>query len=210
MNVIKYLYIGDKLLNQTNDKKIILEPFCCLCRLALIKYKPDNTKICIHNNGIYYLEKNIFQGVIRTYYGDKRDDLHNLYAPIMKCFEWFSKKNPKYNYLYRIAKDGLDKFSETYDKNSIIYHTLNHYKTIIDEFLNDNSHIQRYVGESPLIDSLKNIWTEEETNLIHDILKLIELDTNKLIYIETLEKLLYDRENQVYEFIENKSTSYDS
>tara|TARA_B110001469_G_C9644723_1_gene325378 strand:+ start:253 stop:885 length:633 start_codon:yes stop_codon:yes gene_type:complete len=210
MELIKLIYIGDKAINYTKDKKIILEPLCCLTRLALLKYKPEQTKICIHENGIYYVENDIFQGVIRTYYGDKREDLHNLYSPIMKSFEWFPKNNPYYKYIYETAILGLDKFTQTYDRNSIIYHTLTHYKTIIEEYLHDNENIKRDVGDSPLIDSLLDMWTEPEQKLIHDLLKLIDSDINKIIYIEILEKLLCDRESKVNSFIKNKSSSYDS
>lgn len=210
MDVIKLLYIGDKVLKYTNDKKIILEPFSCLCRLALLKFKPENTKICIHNNGIYFLESDVFQGIIRTYYGDKREDLHNLYAPIMKCFEWFSKDNSNNKYIYELSVEGLKKFLNTYDKNSIIYHTLTHYITIIEEYLDDNDNIEKEVGESPIIDNLKKIWLEPEIKLIHDIFKLIDLNSNSKIYIEILEKLLCDREIQVNEYIKNTSSSYDN
>jgi len=209
MEVLKLMYIGDRILKYTKDKKIILEPFCCLVRLALLKYKPDSTKMCIHDNGIYYVENDVFQGIIRTYYGDKREDLHNLYAPIMKCLEWYDKSNEKYNYIYTLAIHGLTKFTNTYDKNSIIYHTLTHYKTIIEEYLNDNGNIKKDVGESPLIDNLSEMWIESERFLIHDILKLIDKNCNKEIYIETLEKILCDRESKVNEYIKNKSSSYD-
>jgi hypothetical protein len=210
MNMMKYLYIGDKLLQKSQDKKIILEPFCCLTRLALLTYKQEHTKLCIHENGIYYVEQHAFQGLIRSYYGDKREDLHNLYAPIMKSFEWFPKSNPNYKYIYEIAVKGLDKFTNTYDKNSIIYHTLLHYKTIIEEYLQDNNHIQQEVGESPLIDNLQTIWTDDEKNIVHDILKLIERNKQSTIYIQLLETLLCDKESNVNTIIKKQSTSYDS
>jgi hypothetical protein len=53
------------------------------------------------------------------------------------------------------------------------------------------------------------MWIESERYLIHDILKLIDKNCNKEIYIETLEKILCDRESKVNEYIRNKSSSYD-
>jgi hypothetical protein len=192
------------------ETKMILEPFCCLIRILLILYKPDNIKISIINNSIRYVEDNGLQSIIRTINRDTREDLHNLYSPIMKSFEWFPKNEEIYSYIYKETLKGYTKFMNVYDKNSVIYHTLNHYRLLIVEFIDGNENIKQSVGESPLIDNLKNIWSKSETILVYNLIKLIELSEENSIYIEILEKLLSFKEQKVYEYITKNSQTYDS
>ena len=92
MNIPGYFKVYDVMTYYTSseNKNIILEPISCIFRMILLKYKPSGTKISIYNNSINYNEPNYFQGMIRSYNGDKRDDLHNLYNPFLKSFEWYS------------------------------------------------------------------------------------------------------------------------
>ena len=191
------------------ENKMILEPFCCLIRILLILYKPDNLKISIINNSIKYNEDNGLQSIVRTINGDTREDLHNLYSPILKAFEWFPKDGGVNDYIYNQTLKGYTKFMNVYDKNSVIYHTLNHYRLLIIEFIDGNQNIKKPVGNSPLIDNLKNIWSTEEINVIYRLLKLIESSIEKQIYINMIESLLDYKENIVYEYIKNNSQSYD-
>ena len=86
--------------NKNIDKKIILEPLSTILRLIIFIYKEKGTKISIYNNAIYYNEPNYFQGFIRNFNGDKREDLHNIYYPILKSFEWYDYHDPIYKYFY--------------------------------------------------------------------------------------------------------------
>jgi hypothetical protein len=189
---------------------MILEPMCCLLRICLIVYKSDNIKISIQNNSIKYIENNGLQSIIRTYYGDTRNDLHNLYAPILKAFEWYPASNNIYKYIYNSTLKGYNKFMNVYDKNSIIYHTLNHYKILLQEYINGNKNVELQVGSSPLIDNLKSMWSEDEINIVYNILLLIEKSNDTDIYIKILEELLDFKEKKVYDYIIKNSGSYDS
>ena len=76
--------------NNNMNRNLILEPFCCILRMILLNYKPIGTKISIQNNSIQYYDPSMFQGILRSIYGDNREDIHNLYSPILKAFEWYN------------------------------------------------------------------------------------------------------------------------
>lgn len=206
MNYISYFHLSETLYNYNSEKKIILEPFCCLIRICLLNYKLDNTKLCINENSIDYIEPSIYQGLYRQLSGDNREDLHNLYSPIIKSFEWYSKDLEHYKYIYQKCIDGLNKLIGTYDKNSTIYHTLNQYKTLIENHINGCDKYNK-VGESPLINKMESFWTDSEKKLIYKNLKIVE-ETKNNIYIETIENILKNKEQMVNEYIISNSESY--
>ena len=86
---------------------------------------------------IYYAynEPSYYQGIVRNYNGDTREDLHNLYNPFIITFEWYSVDNIRNKYFYTLCKDGLNKLINSYDKDSIISHTLKHYSKMFDDIL---------------------------------------------------------------------------
>ena len=163
------------------EKKLILEPLCVVIRLIILKYKESGTKISIVNNSISYMEPSFLQGALRTYNGDKREDLHNLYAPIIKAFEWYDIESGVNRYLFEQSLIGIDMLLSAYDKDSIIHHSLVHYKKIVQEFI-------RY-----------------------EILKLIDSEKNeeeKKLYIKIIEDILSHKEKRVNIYVEKNSHTY--
>ena len=79
MHIPAYFKLYEIYNNTIITKNILLEPLCCIFRIILLIYKEKGTKISFYNNSITYNSPNILQGLIRTFYGDKRDDIHNLY-----------------------------------------------------------------------------------------------------------------------------------
>ena len=101
MNIPGYFKVYDVLSHYSSyeNKNIILEPLSCIFRMILLKYRPSGTKISIYNNSICYNEPTYFQGFVRTYNGDTREDLHNLYNPFLKSFEWYSVDDKIFLYM---------------------------------------------------------------------------------------------------------------
>ena len=81
-----YKFIEELLINEPK-KDFILEPLCVIFRLSLLQYKDKGTKLSVKNNSIQYQEPTYDQGFIRMWEGDCREDLHNLYHPILKCID---------------------------------------------------------------------------------------------------------------------------
>ena len=201
--------------NNNMNRNLILEPFNCILRIILLNYKLEGTKISIQNNSIQYNDPSFYQGILRSIYGDNRDDIHNLYSPILKAFEWYNTIDSKMNkYFFEKLIIGLECLKNVYNPNTIIYHTITHYITMIHDLL-DNNDIEKYKNknkeESPIIENLKNIWDKDEIFIIYKNLHYINDTTDeelKKTYIKNIEDILLYKEKQVENYINDSSTTY--
>ena len=196
--------VEDMFMTQKREKNLILEPLTVIFRLAILKYKPPNTKLSIKDNSIVYQENTYDQGFIRMMEGDTREDLHNLYHPILKSIEWYSYN--EYKFLYDECITGLNILNSVYDRNSTIRHTISHYISVIQ--MNDCENIREDVDINPIIDKLKEIWTLDEINSTISLLQLIHDDINRDIYLESLELILQNKETFIHELLKKISTEY--
>jgi len=198
-----YKFIEESV-SERNHKDSILEPLCVIFRLSLLQYKDKGTKLSVKNNSIQYQKPSYDQGLIRMWEGDCREDLHNLYHPILKCIDWYSYGD--FRELYDECIIGLSLLNDVYEDNSIIKHTLSHYIAIIQ--MNDNENYRKDTKFNPIIDSLKEIWTFEEIKSACSLLQLIKTNKNRKIYLDSLEVILTSKEKFINEYIYKISTKY--
>lgn len=196
--------VEDMFKTHKENKNLILEPLCVIFRLAILKYKPPYTKLSIKDNSIVYQENTYDQGFIRMMEGDTREDLHNLYHPILKCIEWYSYDD--YKIIYEECIIGLSILNSVYDRNSTIRHTISHYISVIQ--MNDSENIREDVNINPIIDKLKEIWTKDEIQSTISLLKLIQEDINRDIYLESLELIIHNKEIFIHNLLRKISTEY--
>ena len=197
-----YKSAEDMFMNQKKEKNLILEPLCVVFRLAILKYKPPKTKLSIRDNSIIYQEPTYNQGLIRMMEGDTREDLHNLYHPILKSIEWYSYDD--YKFLYDECITGLTILNSVYDRNSTIRHTISHYISVIQ----NKENIEDDININPIIDKLKEIWTNSEIQSAISLLKLIQEDINRDIYLESLELIILNKESFIHDLLKKISTEY--
>tara|TARA_B100001094_G_scaffold332913_1_gene407270 strand:- start:108 stop:755 length:648 start_codon:yes stop_codon:yes gene_type:complete len=195
------------------DKKEILEPFCCLFRIIIFSYKQEGTKISISNNGIIYHEPNLAQGTIRFINGDGRDDLHNLYSPILKSIEWYPITNNDYKYIFINSKNGIEKLKNVYDKQSIIFHTLELYSNLLNNHIEQKKNENELpdIGTSPFIEQLQNFWLDKEIIIMVNLLQIIELTIDENLknkYINIAEEIIKLKEEKLHNYIITNSQSY--
>lgn len=209
-----------QLMTQKKEKNLILDPFSSIVRLVILSYKSSGCKISIYNNKISYHDPHLLQGTLRWTNGDNRNDLHNLYNPILKSLEWFSKKNYKMNYIFKKAIVGINHLMDSYTKNSVIHHSLSHYaKTIENEILDVSSdeltedhYFNQIVDTDTMSKELLSLWTENDIVIVYNMLIEIEKyserndDYNINNYIEILEQFLYNKDIQVSNICVEKST----
>lgn len=194
--------VEDIFKTQKENKNLILEPLCVIFRLAILKYKPPSTKLSIKDNSIIYQGPSYDQGFIRMMEGDCREDLHNLYHPILKCIEWYSYDD--YRFIYDECITGLTILNSVYDRNSTIRHTISHYISVIQ-----NKGIQdEDININPIIDKLKEVWEFSEIQSAISLLKLIQEDINRDIYLESLELILHNKETFIHDLLKKISTEY--
>ena len=185
----------------TPQKNLILEPLCCLLKLILLQFKEKGTKISVIDNSIQFSEPSITQGVMRSLCGDCREDLHNLYHPLIKCLEWYPRS--EYILFYNECGKGLNIIKEVYDNNTTIHHTISHYISIVN-----GKNDRELPDTNPIIDNLKDIWSTDEIKAITELLTLILKDKNKDIYIKALTDIVSAKEKFINGYIQKVSTTY--
>tara|TARA_B100000963_G_scaffold314163_1_gene292551 strand:- start:277 stop:903 length:627 start_codon:yes stop_codon:yes gene_type:complete len=198
-----FKYIETTFSKDSNLKNLILEPFCVILRLAILQYKDKGTKLSVNKNSIQYQEPS-GQGFVRMLGGDCREDLHNLYHPILKSIVWYPYE--EYQLFYDECIIGLKLLNDSYEDNSTIRHTLSHYISAIES--KDTEINRKDLKFNPIIDKLKDIWEKDELQAIYDLLKLIKMNKNRDVYLKTLEDILSAKEEFINVYIHKISTSY--
>lgn len=201
-----FLKLIETYLKDDDSNNVLLEPFSCILKLGILFYKPIGTKISITKNSIHYNDASIYQGALRTYAGDSRDDLHNICYPIMIALKWFPKSDKRFDFFYQQCILGLTYLKNNYDRNSLTNHTLSHYI----ELINNDSNDTKPISGSPLINSLKDFWVKEEIDIIFSLFKyaLTKDDADKQFYIKIIEKIIDNKEIKLNEYIKEVSTRF--
>ena len=190
-------------------KHLLLEPLSCIVRLCLLSYKSPGTKISIVQNGISYNEPSFTQGLFRSWYGDNREDLHNLCYPIHYFAQWYPYTESQYRPLYEKCKTGLMTLKEAYEKHSTIHHTLTHYISLLETPLTESTTLSK-PHTNPVIQQLQDIWSEDEKTLLLHLLHMISTTSSpeQLTYISTCEDILSHKETFVHTHIQTLTTEY--
>lgn len=200
MNIYEYLS------NNDSSKQLILEPLTCVLKLALLQWKPKGTKVSVLNNSLKFHIPTMYQGIMRKINGDSRNDLHNIYHPISKCLEWYSRDNPIYVFFYNESIKGLNTLKTSYESNSLINHTINHYIAMLDA-----STEYEKIEDTSVVSGLRNMWCEKEISILKTIIEHImdvSDDIDKKIYIDMLEHMLVSKEDKVHFYIQQIASSY--
>jgi hypothetical protein len=168
------------------DKNIIIDPMSCLIKLSILKFFPVGTKISIGDNMITILDPSLLQGTYRFVKGDGREDLHNLYVPLIKSIEWYWHQDNKENNneiksLFDFAINGLETLRASYPHNSTITHTLDlyiHHLTTkqIKTLQNKDIKINETKNSNEIHEYLKQLWNQREIHIIIEL--LLEYETN--------------------------------
>jgi hypothetical protein len=197
---------------ENKKKNIILEPISCIVKLIILNYKEAGTKVSISDNSIDFYEPSQYQGLLRNFNGDGREDLHNIYNPILKCIEWYPPDNDiKYKYFYTKCIEGLEKLITSYDRDSTISRTLDLYCKTLKDALDGLKVDINNEDESPLLDTLKDFWKKEEIELIYSLFQIIdvnEIEVERITYIENIVNTVRIKENKLSDFIRETSTTY--
>ena len=204
-SIVTSYYLYCNYMDPTGKKNLILEPLSTVLKLALLKYKEPGTKISIANNAISYNRPGNMQGVFRNWRGDNREDLHNLCNPLTQALRWYPKQEPLYSFLYELCIQGLNTLNNVYEENSTIHHTIQHYIGLIE------GSSETPESKNPLIEELKDIWSESEIKVAYDLIRLCETlsdETERNIYLQTLTDIVESKEKKVYEYIQRTATQY--
>ena len=188
------------------SKQLILEPLCCVLKLCLLQYKPVGTKISVVNNALQFHEPSIVQGISRRVSGDSRQDLHNICHPIIKCLEWYPLDDPVNAFFYGECVKGLLTLKDSYEYNSIINHTIDHYIGLLE-----GKQVDEELEDNPVTSSLLNMWVDKEIIILKTMIEhIVEVsdELDRSMYLTAFEQLLVMKEEKVNIYIQQISTSY--
>ena len=125
--------------------------------------------------------------------GDTRTDLSYLLYPIKKATEWYIQSNENIDILFERAIMGLQKLKESYNKElNIVCHSLDLYISIINESLKDKtSYLEELIEDIDekkkiLYLKLKELWNNEQINLIIQLLSQMEKDVIMKNYVQLI------------------------
>jgi hypothetical protein len=191
-----------------NKSDSIIDPLTCLIRLSLLEFKPSNTKISIKNNRITYNDPHLLQGTIRWSNGDNREDIHNIYNPIIKAIQWYEYDDEDLKNIFNYAIKGLEKLKSSYDENTIITHSIEYYITYIKQNLKSKK--AKEAETNTIFIQFKDLWSEREINIINNmLLELVDKrkdDEEILSLIEAIEIILNKKEEIVAKIILENTT----
>jgi hypothetical protein len=131
----------------------LLDPLGTLCKLVALNFYEVNTKISIYNNALYLQQPSSYQGLLRTYYSDDRDNIALLYFAIIRVIEWYIVEDNKINLphnMYQIPnlkKSEHDIFNMSPNKNIFIQE---------DEFDNNSNYSSDNDNTCKDVDSLSS------------------------------------------------------
>ena len=211
----------ERINNMLKDKKKkqlqLLEPLSTIIRLAILYFDLEGTKIAIYNNRIFTQKPNFMQGTIRWTYGNKRNELHYLYKPIIIAINKYNaKENENIKIIFEYAIKGLEKLRNTYKQKSgtIICHSIDLYKEAIlksigaDKLKKDNKQ-NKQNSQINLTDSIcyddittklyedfYQLWDPEQITIVADLLKLAinKKIKTKISFIEAIDSIIKNKE----------------
>lgn len=187
-------YLKDIVSKSKNDT---LDPLSIIIKLFICAYKPVGTKISIYNNRVLIQESGLFQGTVRSFYGDKKNDLNIIFFPVIfACKFYLSSRNKEhFTKLFKVVLDSFDKMKETYQGNEIVYN-IEQLKNIIESFIinDDFDPVILFGGydsaggkiKQGIYSHINSVWTKQRLDVlfgyIDEILNTSSIDlTNNLI-----------------------------
>lgn len=170
--------------NQKERSDLILEPFQVMVQLALVSFCPVGTKISISNNILKLQKPTLFQGALRYWNNDNKDDLYYLFHAIRRYMKWYKDPNNKITvFILKLAKNGLNKLIETYaqsDKKSITQ-TLSLYKNVLDlekeDIFKENN--TNTINMDNVFENVRILYTDNIYRMVYNALIIIEEEENE-------------------------------
>jgi len=181
----------DLLGTKTKNKNDTLDPLSVIIKLFIYAHKQIGTKLSIGSNKIYIQEPGLFQGTVRKFFGDQKNDVNIIFFPIIfACKFYLGNKTcrPRFLNLFSVVIGSFDKLKETYQGNEIIYN-IDQLKSIAQKFIDDelfdpNTLYGSY--DSPggkikqgIYSHINTVWNESRLDVVFGMIDEIILQTKK-------------------------------
>jgi hypothetical protein len=212
VNIVNYF-------RANQEKRVLLEPMTTLGRLALLSFYPSGTKVSISANKVELIGPSILQPLFRWRNGDTRQDLHNLYGPIIKFMSWYDPSNPEIQFIVDVSLRGLVNLCDTYEENSTIAHSLLLYHSLLSAYRRNERPAppipipdwdRELNAGNPIYGYMRSHWSSRQQTMLYDILReLVETPVTSpshASYVKTLDDLLSMKEQELRSYILKATT----
>ena len=220
----KYLHLYNFIKGERKKERfdIILEPLQAVTQLALISFCPKGSKLTISNNLLSIQEPTWFQGLLRSYNHDGKEDLFFLFNAIIRFnkFYIFLKRESDefcdlFDLLIQLSKRGIDKLLQTYSttEQPALLHTLQLYRVLLDKpnLLTDHeeTEINRRHGLNTTSNNMDDIfinickiYSSHEYIILYQSLILLEKNPEHYdIYLQGINTMLSPSYNKIQKWI---------
>lgn len=176
-----------------DDKSYIIDPLTSLCKVALLHFMPEKTKLAISHHVLYVQGYSYYQWIERMKNGDSRIDISHLNTPLLKAIKWYildgSDKIPMdadtYQSMRTIAKfavKGLVKMqANTYGNDLAIKVSLQYFINMLRDALagiwSDDDYVKSDGHTNILSSRIKNNY---DPHIINSIAKILN-DANQIV-----------------------------
>lgn len=198
----------------TDDKTYIIDPLTSLCKVALLYFMPEKTRLAISRHVLEIQDYNYYQCVIRIKNGDSRVDISNLNTPFIKAIKWYiidcqekadmdTDMCQSVRTIALFAIKGLKKLQKcTYNTDTSIKIILQYFINLLQSSLEDkwdeSSCVKMDGNNGILSDRIKNNFDSHTINSIAKMLNDSDNGENSQedinARIECVHKLLINRD----------------
>ena len=211
-----------------DDKSYIIDPLTALCKLALLNFMSDGTKLSISHHILHIQEYSYIQGAMRMINGDNRRDMSNINTPLLKVIKWYildgeeriifpdDKMANSIKIIASYAVKGLKKAqSSTYVNDISMKIILQYFINMLGSALNntwsDDLIIKNPIEGSILTETIKKNYDSHTINTIAKMLtdadQTSNLQSNINVLIECIHKLLINRDTEFANLMKEINTS---
>ena len=195
---------------------MILEPLQVMIQLSLVSKCPVGTKVSVSDNILQIQQPYIYQGILRWWQADNKDDLYYLFHAIRRYYKWYKNQDNKiFNSILETAIEGIDRLIETYsqcnDKQSIV-HTLSLYKNVLcldtPALFSDSSN-NEVINIDNVFENITKLYDKRLLKIIHNLLLLFkeeQNEENRLLYLGGLTQILTPLNKQIKSWIHENLT----
>lgn len=211
----------------TDDKTYIIDPLTSLCKIALLHFMSEKTKLAISHHVLYVQGYSFHQWIERMKNGDSRIDISHLNTPLMKAVKWYILDGPEkiqmndetYVSIRTIAKfaiKGLIKMQHsTYGNDLAIKLILQYFINMLRDALANIWSEDDYVMSDSHVNTIGlNIKNNYDPHIINSISKILN-DANAIVnsqndvdaLIDCAHKLLINKDNSFVKMMRDINTS---
>ena len=198
----------------SDDKSYIIDPLTLLCKLALLNFMPEGTKLGINQHILCIQEYNYYQWIERIRNGDNRKDISNIDAPLLKAIKWYIIEGPdkaemnsemikSIHIITSFSIKGLQKLQNTtYGGDRairiVLQYFINLLRTAINDTWDEENIIKNDTDNNIVSNKIKYNFEDHTINYIAkmfaDINKIENSKDNITAIVDCVHKLLINRD----------------